>query len=59
MKANTILKSKYCNEKIIVKYREDLFSLYFSEFDLIFDHKLKIDEIMRNQIVKRLEQRSK
>ena len=59
MKANTILKSKSCNEKIIVKNREDLSSLYFSEFDLIFDHKLKIDEIMRNQIVKRLEQRSK
>ncbi len=59
MKANIILKSKSCNEKIIVKNREDLSSLYFSEFDLIFDHKLKIDEIMRNQIVKRLEQRSK
>ena len=57
MKANAILKSKSCDEKIIEKYRE-LSSLYSSKFDLIFDHKLKIDEIKRNQIVKMLEQKS-
>ena len=33
--------------------------MYSSKFDLIFDHKLKIDEIKRNQIVKMLEQKSK
>ena len=59
MKANAILKSKSCNEKIIEKYREELSGLYASKFDLIFDHKLKIDEIKRNQIVKMLEQKSK
>ena len=59
MKANEILKSKSCDEKIIEKYREELSSLYSSKFDLIFDHKLKIDEIKRNQIVKMLEQKSK
>ena len=59
MKANAILKSKSCNEKIIEKYREELSILYASKFDLIFDHKLKIDEIKRNQIVKMLEQKSK
>ena len=59
MKANGILKSKSCNEKIIEKYREELSRLYASKFDLIFDHKLKIDEIKRNQIVKMLEQKSK
>ena len=32
---------------------------YSSKFDLIFDHKLKIDEIKRNEIVKMLEQKSK
>ena len=52
MKANAILKSKSCDEKIIEKYREELSRLYSSKFDLIFDHKLKIDEIKRNQIVK-------
>ncbi len=34
-------------------------SLYSSKFDLIFDHKLKIDEIKRNEIVKMLENKEK
>ena len=59
MKAYSILKSKSCDEKIIEKYREELSRLYSSKFDLIFDHKLKIDEIKRNEIVKMLEQKSK
>ena len=58
IKTNAILKSKSCDEKIIEKYREELSSLYSSKFDLIFDHKLKIDEIKRNEIVKMLEQKS-
>ena len=58
MKSNAILKSKSCNEKIIEKYREELSSLYSSRFDLIFDHKLKIDEIKINEIVKMLELKS-
>ena len=58
MKANAILKSKSCNEKIIAKYREELSRLYSSKFDLIFDHKLKIDEIKINEIVKMLERKS-
>ena len=59
MKANAILISKSCDEKIIEKYREELSSLYSSKFDLIFDHKLRIDEIKRKQIVKMLEDKSK
>ena len=59
IKVNAILKSKSCDEKIIEKYREELSSLYSSKFDLIFDHKQKIDEIKRNKIVKMLEQKSK
>jgi len=59
IKANEILKSKSCDEKIIKKYREELSSLYSSKFDLIFDHKLKIDEKKRNEIIKMLEQKSK
>jgi len=58
MKANAILKSKSCDEKIIEKYREELSSLYSSKFDLIFDHKLKIDESKRNEIIKMLKQKS-
>ncbi|MBO8232261.1 hypothetical protein CU311_06170 [Prochlorococcus marinus str. MU1402] len=59
MKANEILKSKSCDKKIIEKYREELSILYSSKFDLIFDHKLKIDEIKINEIVKMLERKSK
>ena len=58
IKANEILKSKCCDEKIIEKYREELSNLYSSKFDLIFDHKLKIDEIKINEIVKMLERKS-
>ena len=58
IKVNAILKSKSCDEEIIRKYREELSSLYSSKFDLIFDHKLKIDEIKINEIVKMLERKS-
>jgi len=58
MKANAILKSKSCDEKIIQKYRKELSSLYSSKFDLIFDHKLKINAIKINEIVKMLERKS-
>ena len=58
IKANAILKSKSCDKKMIQKYRKELTSLYSSKFDLIFDHKLKIDEIKINEIVKILERKS-
>ena len=58
IKANEILKSKSCDEKIMEKYKEELSTLYSSKFDLIFDHKLKIDEIKINEIVRLLEHKS-
>ena len=58
IKANEILKYKSCDDKIIELYREELSNLYSSKFDLIFDHKLKIDAIKRNEIVQMLERRS-
>ena len=58
MKANTILKSKSCDKKIMEKYKEELSSMYSSKFDLIFDHKLKIDAKKINEIVKLLEHKS-
>ena len=58
IKANAILKSKSCNEKMTQKYRKELSSLYSAKFDLIFDHKMKIDEIKINEIVKMLEHKS-
>ena len=58
MKANAILKSKSYDEKIIEKYKEELSIMYSSIFDLIFDHKLKIDAKKINEIVKLLEHKS-
>jgi len=58
MKANAMLKSKSYDEKVIEKYREELSCLYSSKFDLIFDHKQKIDKIKINKIVKMLERKS-
>ena len=58
MRANAILKSKSCDEKMIQKYRKELSILYSSKFDLIFDHKLKIDEIKINEIVKMSKRKS-
>ena len=59
IKANSILKSKSFDEKIIAKYREELSTLYSSKFDLIYDHKQKIDQTKINEIVKNLERKSK
>ena len=59
MKASAILRSESCDQKIIEKYRQELSSIYSSKFDLIFDHKLKINEMKKNEIVKMLEYKSK
>ena len=58
MEANAILKSKSCDEKTIEKFRKELSSFYSSKFDLIFDYKIKIDEIKINEIVKMLKNKS-
>ena len=54
-KANSILKLESINEQIIEKFKDELSKLYSSKFDLIFDHKVKIDESKKNEIVKMLE----
>ncbi len=51
-----LLNSKFCNEDIFKKFKEELTFLYSSKFDLINDHKLRIDESKINNIVKLLEQ---
>ena len=54
----SLLNSKFCDEDIFKKFREELSFLYASKFDLINDHKLRIDESKINEIVKLLEQKS-
>ena len=54
----SVLNSKFCNEDILKKFKEELSLLYKSKFDLINDHKLRIDESKINKIIKLLEQKS-
>ena len=53
-----LLNSKFCDNEILKKFKEELSNLYESKFDLINDHKLRIDESKINEIVKFLEQKS-
>ena len=57
-KVRVLLNSKFCDEDIIKKFKEELFFIYQSKFDLINDHKLKIDELKINKIINFLEQKS-
>ena len=57
-KANSLLKFQSSNKAIIDKYKEELSKIYSSKFDLLFDHKNKIDKLKKNEIVKFLEQKS-
>ena len=53
-----LLDSKFCDEDILKKFKEELSLLYKAKFDLINDHKLRIDESKINKIVKLLNQKS-
>ena len=57
-KVRCLLNSKFCDDEILKKFKEELSYLYESKFDLIYDHKLRIDESKINEIVKFLEQKS-
>ena len=53
-----LLNSKFCDKDIIKKFKKELSRLYSSKFDLINDHKLRLDESEIKKIVNLLEQKS-
>ena len=53
-----LLNSKFCDKDIVRKFKKELSSLYSSKFDLINDHKLRLDESEIEKIVNLLEQKS-
>ena len=53
-----ILNSISSDIKIIERFKDELSKLYNSKFDLINDHKMKINESKKKEIVKLLEQKS-
>ena len=54
----SLLNSRFCNKDIIKKFKKELSCLYSSKFDLINDHKLRLDESEIKKIVNLLEQKS-
>ena len=44
MKVRCLLNCKFCDEHILKKFKEELYYIYASKFDLINDNKLRIDE---------------
>ena len=46
------------NKEIMDKYREELSNLHSSKFDLINDHKMKIDDKKKMEIINLLERKS-
>ena len=46
------------NKEIMDKYKEELSKLYSSKFDLIKDHKMKIDDQKKMKIINLLEKKS-
>ena len=53
-----LLNSKFCDKDIVKKFKNELTCLYQSKFDLINDHKLRLDESEIKKIVKLLEEKS-
>ena len=53
-----ILNSKFYDKDIMKKFKEELSRLYASKFDLINDHKLRINKSKIKKIVKFLELKS-
>ena len=58
LKAKSILKTFSSDTKMIMRFKEELSKVYSSKFDLIYDHKLRINESEKNKIVNLLEQKS-
>ena len=57
-KVRSLLDSKSCDKDIIKKFKRELSCLYSSKFDLINDHKLRLNESEIKKIIKFLEKKS-
>ena len=55
LKVKTLLESSLCDKNIKNTLKKELARLYTSRFDLIYDHKKRIDDQKRNKIINSLE----
>tara|TARA_Y100001978_G_C23517265_1_gene348489 strand:+ start:26 stop:376 length:351 start_codon:yes stop_codon:yes gene_type:complete len=58
LEVRLLLKSNLCDQNIKDIIKKELTRLYTSKFDLIYDHKKRIDEQKRNKIIHLLEKKS-
>ena len=59
LKIKSLMNEKFrSNKEMMDKYKEELSKLYSSKFDLIKDHKMKIDDEKRMKIINLLEKKS-
>ena len=58
LEVRSLLESDLCDKKIKYILKKELTRLYNSKFDLIYDHKKKIDDQKRYKIIKLLENKS-
>ena len=55
LRVKTLLESSLCDKNIKNTLKKELASLYASRFDLIYDHKKRIDDQKRDEIINYLE----
>ena len=59
LKVRSLIESNSCDKNIKNILKKELTRLYNSKFDLIYDHKKRIDDQKRYKIIKLLENKSK
>ena len=59
LEIKSLISKVSSNKEIMDKYKKELSKLYSLKFDLIKDHKLRIDDEKRSKIIKLLEKKSK
>ena len=59
LEVRSLLESNLCDKNIKDILKKELNCLYNSKFDLIYDHKKRIDDQKRYKIIKLLENKSK
>tara|TARA_Y100001978_G_scaffold21689_1_gene17735 strand:- start:460 stop:813 length:354 start_codon:yes stop_codon:yes gene_type:complete len=55
LEIKSLMNQLSSNKEIIDEYKKELSKIYSSKFDLIKDHKMKIDDKKRMEIIKLLE----
>ena len=58
LEIKSLIRELSSNKEIMDKYKKELSKIYSSKFDLIKDHKMKIDDKKKMEIINLLEKKS-